>query len=885
MTAEDARLEEMLKGSVKWDRWGPYVSERQWGTVREDYSATGEAWNYFPYEHARARAYRWGEDGIAGISDWHQRACLALGLWNEKDPWLKERLFGLTNSEGNHGEDVKEYYFYLEATPTYSYMKYLYKYPQGEFPYAKLREENRRRGKKDPEYELLDTGIFGENRYFDVFIEYAKAMPEDILIRVTAWNRGPEAARLHLAPSVWFRNTWAWGRDTRAPRLSMRKESEGMRVIELQHWAMGNFLLAAEGAPEMLFTNNETNYQEVFGAENPGPYRKDGIDRYIVQGKKDGVNPAEMGTKAAAHYAQEIAAGGSMQLRLRLVGERVARHPMPLWFGEDFDKIFERRAAELDEFYKARLLSRREVSADAYAVQKQAFAGLLWNKQSYHYNVQQWLEGDPGQPAPPRERLEGRNSRWTHLNNADVISMPDKWEYPWYAAWDLGFHCVALALVDPEFAKQQLLLFMREWYMHPSGQVPAYEWAFDDVNPPVQAWAALRVYAIERRSRGKGDRGFLERMFHKLLLNFTWWVNRKDIEDMNVFEGGFLGLDNIGMFDRSKPLPHGGVLEQSDGTSWMAMYCLSMLRMALELAHENPAYEDVASKFFEHFVYIANAMNDMGGKGIGLWDEEDGFYYDVLHLPGGSHLAMKVRSMVGLIPVFAVETLEPEDVDPHPGFKSRMEWFLKHHAQTAALVDTSKRTEAGPRYMLSIANRSKLERLLKYVFAEEEFLSGHGVRSLSRYHLEHPYTLRMDGAIRTVDYEPAESTSDLFGGNSNWRGPVWFPMNFLFLEALQRYDFYYGEDLQVEYPAGSGQKHTLWEAAADISKRLVGIFLQRDGRRAVYGDREIFQSDPYWRDYVLFHEYFHGDLGTGLGASHQTGWTALVAKLIEQNGE
>jgi hypothetical protein len=885
MTAEDSRLEEMLKGNIKWDRWGPYVSERQWGTVREDYSAAGEAWKYFPFDHAKARTYRWGEDGIAGISDWLQRACFSLGLWNEKDPWLKERLFGLNNFEGNHGEDVKEYYFYLDATPTYSYMKYLYKYPQREYPYQLLRDENRRRGRKDPEYELLDTGIFAENRYFDVFIEYSKAMPEDILIRITAVNRGPESARLHLLPSFWFRNTWGWGRGTRTPWLGMRDEGVGMRTLEVQHWAVGNFLLAAEGAPEILFTNNETNYKTLYGVENPEPYRKDAIDSYIVHGQKEAVNPTPTGTKAAAHYTAEIVAGGQLEIRLRLVGERVAQHPTPSWFGAEFGKIFDQRQAELDEFYKQRLCSRRKVSPDAYAVEKQAYAGLLWNKQAYHYNVNQWLEGDPGQPVPPPERLQGRNCRWMHLNNADVISMPDKWEYPWYAAWDLGFHCVALALVDPESAKQQLLLFMREWYMDPKGQLPAYEWAFDDVNPPVQAWAALRVYAIERRLKGKGDRSFLERMFHKLLLNFTWWVNRKDIEDLNVFEGGFLGLDNIGLFDRSKPLPNGGVLEQSDGTSWMAMFCLSMLRMALELAHDNPAYEDVASKFFEHFVYIANAMNDMGGKGIGLWDDKDGFYYDVLHLPGGSHLAMKVRSMVGLIPVFAVETLEPEDVNPHPGFKSRMQWFLKHNAQTAELVDMSQKTEAGTRYLLSIASKAKLGRLLRYVFDENEFLSPYGVRSLSRFHLEHPYTLKMDGIDRMVDYEPAESTTSEFGGNSNWRGPIWFPLNFLFLESLQRFDYYYGKQLQVEFPSGSGQQHTLWDAAAEISKRLVSIFLLRNGRRAVYGDREIFQNDPNWRDYVLFHEYFHGDLGVGLGASHQTGWTALVAKLVEQNGE
>ncbi len=884
MTREEQRLEDSRKRDVHWKRWGPYLAERQWGTVREDYSPDGDAWNYFPHDHARSRAYRWGEDGIAGFSDRHQRFCFALALWNERDPFLKERLFGLTNLEGNHGEDVKEYYFYLDTTPTYIYAKYLYKYPQAAFPYAQLLAENHRRSRNDPEYELLDTGVFRENRYFDVFVEYAKSGVEDILIRITAYNRGPEPAALHLVPTLWFRNTWSWGGQVRQPRVARRPGSPGVAVVEAFQPDYGKRWLVAEGSPELLFTENETNYERLFGAKSRTPYVKDGINNYIVLGARDAVNPAEVGTKVAVHYPAQIAAGGSTAARLRLTDQQsAATAPASATFGAAFDALFDQRRKEADEFYAQRLSPN--TSEDARATQRQAFAGLLWGKQSYHYDVKVWLQGDPTQPPPAPKRRWGRNDQWKHLYNADVISMPDKWEYPWYASWDLAFHCVALALVDPDFAKEQLVLLLREWYMHPNGHIPAYEWSFSDANPPVHAWAALRVYKIERRIRGQADHAFLERVFHKLLLNFTWWVNRKDPQGLNVFEGGFLGLDNIGVFDRSSPLPAGNFIEQSDGTSWMAMYCLNLMSMALELAHEDPAYEDVASKFFEHFIHIADAMNDIGSEGIGLWDEEDGFYHDVLHVTDGSHYPLKVRSMVGLIPLFAVETLEPEDVEHLPGFLRRLQWFVDHHPDVPDHIDASRRSERGVRRLLSMVNLRRLPRVLRFMLDENEFLSPYGIRSLSKFHRDHPYVLPMDGNEHRIGYEPAESTVNLFGGNSNWRGPVWFPLNFLLIESLQRYHYYYGDELKVEFPTGSGQMKTLWEVAAEISRRLVHIFLRCDGRRPVYGANEVFQNDPYWRDFVLFYEYFHGDTGAGLGASHQTGWTALVAKLIEQSGQ
>ena len=878
MTAEEQRLEESRQREGHWKRWGPYLAERQWGTVREDYSPGGTAWEYFPHEHARSRTFRWGEDGIAGICDRHQYICFALALWNRHDPILKERLFGLTGNEGNHGEDVKEYYFYLDSTPTHSYMKYLYKYPQAEFPYSRLVDENRRRGRESPEYELIDTGVFDESRYFDVFVEYAKAAEEDILVRITAWNRGPEAAELHLLPTLWFRNRWSWGRGDQRPKASKADSPGGISIVKVMHDYYGERWLAVEGTPELLFTENETNFERVFGGENPSAGVKDAINDAVIHGKRDAVNSTG-GTKVAANYRLSIPAGKNVVLRLRFTNQS----PEPGILKGSFDQLFAQRIAEAEEFYGK--IIPGGLSADCKNVMRQAFGGMLWNKQFYHYDVRTWLEGDPAYPPPPEERRNGRNHEWVHLYNSDVISMPDKWEYPWYAAWDLAFHCITLALVDPDFAKEQLILLLREWYMHPNGDLPAYEWAFGDVNPPVHAWAAWRVYKIEKKRRGKADRAFLERVFHKLLLYFTWWVNRKDPQGNNVFEGGFLGLDNIGIFDRSKPLPMGGFIEQSDGTSWMAMYCLNMLVIALELATEDPVYEDMASKFFEHFVYIADAMNNRGGKGITLWDEEDGFYYDVLHFQDGGHLFMKVRSMVGLIPLFAVETLEPQIVDKFPGFKRRMQWFVENHRSVLNLIDTSESCPQGVRRLLSIPTRERLLRVLKYMLDESEFFSPFGVRALSKYHQQHPYVLHLDGETHSVDYEPAESTTGLFGGNSNWRGPVWFPVNFLLIESLQKYHYYFGDQLKVECPAGSGRMLTLWEVAAKISRRLSRIFLRdANGRRPVYGGTTTFQTDPHWRDLILFYEYFHGDNGAGIGASHQTGWTGLVAKLLQQSG-
>jgi hypothetical protein len=904
MNAEEKRLEESRERRVHWKRWGPYLSERQWGTVREDYSPHGTAWDFFPHDHARSRTYRWGEDGIMGISDRRQLVCFALAMWNDRDSILKERLFGLTGNEGNHGEDVKEYYFYLDSTPTHSYMKALYKYPQAEFPYGKLVEENRRRSRSDLEYELLDTGVFNENRYFDIFTEYAKAGAEDILIKITAINRGPKEADLTLLPTIWFRNTWSWGRDQYRPSLRAAQQFAipkeygipGSAVIEVDHRAYGKRWLLCEGEPELLFTENETNAQKLFGAGNRTPYVKDGINDYVVHGNREGVNPDKTGTKASALYRLRLASGGTAALNLRVTNEEpkvvrwsaprlvLAHAPKTEMFGQSFERVFSSRRKEADEFYAKR--APKGLSEDARSVQRQAFAGLLWSKQFYHFDVRTWLEGDPAGPPPPESRKKGRNQEWSNLYNADIISMPDKWEYPWYAAWDLAFHCVPLAQVDPEFAKEQLTLLLREWYMHPNGQLPAYEWAFGDVNPPVHAWAAWRVYKIEKRVRGVADRVFLESIFHKLLLNFTWWVNRKDAEGMNIFQGGFLGLDNIGIFDRSAPLPTGGHLEQSDGTSWMGMYCLNMLAIALELARENPAYESVASKFFEHFVHIAHAMNDRGGDRIELWDKQDGFYYDVLHCPGGQRYYLKVRSLVGLIPLLAVETLEQDILDRLPGFRRRMQWFIDNHPDVSNHVEAQQTAAHGTRRLLSLVNRGQLESVVRYMLDESEFLSPYGIRAISKFHKNNPYVMRVNGTEHRVGYEPAESSTGLFGGNSNWRGPVWFPINFLLIEALQKFHFFYGESLKVELPTGSGQQASLWQAAAEISRRLTRIFLRSaEGRRPVYGGLDNFQNDPHWRDFIYFHEYFHGDNGAGIGASHQTGWTGLVAKLIEQSGE
>ena len=858
-----------------WKAWGPYLSERQWGTVREDYSPNGAAWDYFPHDHARSRAYRWGEDGIAGIADNHGRLCFALALWNGRDPILKERIFGLTGPEGNHGEDVKDYYFYLDSTPTHSYMRALYKYPQAAFPYAALVDENRQRDRRAPEYELIETGVFDGDRYFDVTVEYAKATTEDILVRISVANRGPEPAEVHLLPTLWYRNTWSWQAGAPRPRLRVVM---GQASIEADHAELGRRWLHCEGDPALLFTENETNATRLWGAPNASPYVKDGINDYVVEGRKDAVNPDGAGTKAAAHYRLTIPAAGTATVRLRLTPSPEPARAL----GREFDGLFTRRIREADQFYATVIPA--SLSADARRVMRQAFAGLLWSKQFFHYDVRRWLEGDPTGPPPPASRREGRNREWEHLYNDDVISMPDKWEYPWYAAWDLAFHTIPLALVDPEFAKHQLVLFLREWYMHPNGQIPAYEWAFGDVNPPVHAWAALRVYRIERRLRGSGDRDFLQRVFHKLLLNFTWWVNRKDAEGKNVFQGGFLGLDNIGVFDRSAPLPTGGHIEQSDGTAWMGMYCLNMLAIALELAKEDPSYEDVASKFFEHFVYIAHAMDDLGHEGLSLWDEADGFYYDVLHTDG-SHRSLKVRSLVGLVPLFAVETLEPEAVEGLPGFKRRMQWFVDNRPDLREHVQVLTRPDGTARRLLSIVSRDKLPRVLRFMLDEGEFLSPHGIRAVSRHHAAHPYVFTLGDAEHRVDYEPAESSSGLFGGNSNWRGPIWFPMNYLLIESLQKFHHFYGDTLTVPFPTAAERRLNLRDVAAELSRRLTRIFLRdAEGRRPVHGNQAKFQADPHWRDLVLFYEYFHGDNGAGIGASHQTVWSGLVAKLLQQSG-
>ena len=884
MTKKEIRLAESSTRTKHWKRWGPYLSERAWGTVREDYSPHGNAWEYLPHDHARSRAYRWNEDGLAGISDRRQMICFALALWNERDPILKERIFGLTGNEGNHGEDVKEYYFYLDSTPSHSYMKYLYKYPQSEFPYAKLVEENRRRDKRQPEFELLDTGVFDDDRYFDVFVEYAKADVEDILIKITVTNRGPEAANLRVLPTIWFRNTWSWGNRARCPKLHEAWPAPNP-VIELNlspvnQTQSNTRWLHCEGSPELLFTENETNARRLFGIENRAPFVKDGINDNVVHGVKEAVNPEHVGSKAAAHYKLSLDSGETVVIRMRLADSDFKGKNA---FGTS-DKTFALRRREADEFYAT--VIPQDLSADAQNVMRQGFAGMLWSKQFYHYVVKDWLRGDPDNPRPPQERRKGRNHQWTHLYNADVISMPDKWEYPWYAAWDLAFHCIPLALVDPDFAKGQLTLMLREWYMHPNGQIPAYEWAFGDVNPPVHAWAAWRVYKIDKKRTGRGDREFLKRIFHKLMLNFTWWVNRKDAEGMNIFQGGFLGLDNIGVFDRSAAPPTGGCLEQSDGTSWMAMYTLNLLAIALELAKEEPCYEDLASKFWEHFVYIAHAMSHRGHNRMGLWNEEDGFFYDVLKLPDDSQFPMKIRSMVGLIPLFAVETLEPEVLDRLPDFKRRLEWFIDNRPDLTENFACMRSEGMGERRLLSIAGQDQLRSILKYMLDEREFLSPYGIRALSQFHRENPYALHVNGTEHRVNYAPGESSTGLFGGNSNWRGPIWFPVNFLLVESLQKFHHYLGNDFKVEFPTGSGDMKTLWDVAGELSRRMTNIFLRdKNGRRPLFGNLEKFQTDPHWRDLLLFHEYFHGDSGFGVGASHQTGWTGVVTKLMQQSGE
>jgi hypothetical protein len=875
--AESDRLEESRARKVHWKRWGPYLAERAWGTVREDYSADGTAWEYFPHDHARSRAYRWNEDGLAGICDRHQRICLAVALWNERDAILKERPFGLSGNEGNHGEDVKEYYFTLDNTPTHSYMRWLYKYPQRAFPYDAVVGENGRRTRQDPEFELIDTGVFADEAYFDVVVEYAKATAEDLLLRIVVTNRGSRPASLRVLPTIWFRNTWSWGKPN-ITRPSIRVAEGSASTLQVDEILIGRRWFTCDGSPEWLFTENETDSARLFNWPGPSTFVKDAFDRYVVHGDTHAINPARTGTKAAAHYRLTLEPGATRTIAVRFSDTRAAAAPSrPV--GDDFDDVFASRIREADEFYAG--VIPPSLSPDAALVMRQSLAGLLWSKQYYHYVVDHWLAGDPTQPPPPPERLQGRNHDWKHLYNADVISMPDTWEYPWYASWDLGFHAVAMALVDPDFAKEQLVLLVREWYMHPSGQLPAYEWALDDVNPPVHAWAAWRVYKIEKKRRGTGDRVFLERVFLKLLLNFTWWVNRKDAEGKNVFQGGFLGLDNIGVFDRSKPLPTGGILEQSDGTSWMAMYTLNMLAIALELAKQNPAYEDVASKFLEHFLYIADAMNNLGDDGVSLWDEADGFYYDVLHMPDGANATLRVRSLVGLIPLFAIETLEPKVLESMHGFRGRFDWLIANRPDLTKQVASMHTKGAKERRLLSVVSPERLRSVMRYLLSESEFLSPHGVRALSRFHEAHPYVLNVNGTEYRVDYEPGESTSGTFGGNSNWRGPIWFPGNFLIIESLQKFHHYYGDDFKVECPTGSGRFLTLNEAANEVATRLTRIFLaDENGWRPEFAHHPRMQTDPHFRDHVLFYEYFHGDSGRGVGASHQTGWTGLVAKLL-----
>ncbi|MEO8471188.1 MAG: glucosidase [Chryseolinea sp.] len=867
MTAEKERLLEDRDKKKDWRKFGPYLTERQWGTVREDYSKDGNAWESVTHDSARSRAYRWGEEGIGGISDDKQLICFALGLWNEKDSILKERIFGLTGNEGNHGEDCKEHYYYLDSTPTHSYMKMLYKYPQLPFPYDTLVGENRKRSRLDPEFDLIDTGIFDDNRYFDVFIEYAKADFNDILIRITIHNRGPETAALHVLPQLWFRNTWSWGYDPYKPEMYL--DDEG--CIEIKHRDLGNYFLQADDKPEALFCENETNMARLYNVNATGIF-KDGINDYIITGKKAGLNHSQRGTKGAFHYKLSIPSGKSKALTLRLSD---TFHTKPF---DHFAGLFKDRLDDANAFFHE--MQKDIKDRDEREIQRQAIAGMMWGKQFYYFDVSQWLKGDPAQPTPPQERKQGRNHDWKHLNDADIISMPDKWEYPWYAAWDLAFHAIPLSMVDPEFAKRQLVMLTKEWYMHPNGQLPAYEWAFGDVNPPVHGWATWRVYKIDQKLQGgKGDRKFLEEVFHKLLLNFTWWVNRKDMNGNNIFQGGFLGMDNIGVFDRSSQLPTGGYIEQSDGTSWMAMFTLNMLRMSLELAKENPTYQSLATKFFEHFLYIAGAM---ANEGLDLWDDEDEFFYDVLHTPDDKRTMMRIRSMVGLIPMFAVEVLDQELFDSMPEFTERLKWFLQNRPDLANLISRWEEKGKGERHLLSLLRGHRMKMLLKRMLDEKEFLSPYGIRALSRYHLEHPYKMYANGNEFTVKYTPAEGETSLFGGNSNWRGPIWFPPNYLLIESLQRFHHYYGDDFKVEHPTGSGNFHTLREIADDLSRRMVNIFKRNEkGERPVFGDYKKFQQDEHFKDHIWFFEYFHGDNGRGVGAMHQTGWTGLIAKLIQ----
>lgn len=870
MNEEIKRILDNAKHKVFWKKWGPYLSERQWGTVREDYSANGDAWSYFPFWHAHRRAYRWGEDGIGGICDIKCNLCFAPAFWNGRDPILKERLFGLNGHEGNHCEDVKELYYYLDNTPTHSYMKYLYKYPQREFPYIKLIEENKKRTRLDTEFEILDTGVFDDNRYFDIFIEYAKASPEHILIKISIFNRAKEKAELTLIPTMWFRNLWSFIKGVQKPTIRIHnKEKEHITLIAKSQ-ELGSYYLHAQMPDKILFTENETNFYKLYGVKNKSPYTKDAFEESIIYGK-DLLNGKEDGTKAGLVYQLEISAGKCSVLKLYLSNE-VKKEP----FGEEFDKIFSKRKLEADEFYQN--FYPNVASQDIKNVQRQAFAGLLWNKQYYNYEIETWLKGDELQPPPPPERSKVRNFDWPYLFNRDVILMPDKWEYPWYAAWDLAFHCIAMAPIDPDFAKKQLLLLLREWYMHPNGQIPAYEWKLEDVNPPVHGFAALKVYEIERELYGAGDINFLKRVFHKLLLNFTWWVNKKDAHGRNIFQGGFLGLDNIGVFDRSGVLPGGAHIEQADATSWMAMYSLNLMEMALEIAKFDPSYEDVASKFFEHFVHIAESLNTYGG--FGLWDEEDGFYYDMLHLPDNREIPLKVRSLVGIVPLFAVSVIEREQFNTLKGFKKRLMWFRENRIKQKKYVAIEE-LYSNSDILLSLVPKRRLTLVLKRLFDKQEFLSKGGIRSLSKYHEKNPYVLKIQGQQYSVGYEPAESRTGLFGGNSNWRGPIWIPINYLLIESFKKYGKYYGDDFKVEFPTNSKRHLTLSEVAKQLAQMISNIFLKDEkGVRAVHGQEKLYISDPYFKDLVLFYEYFHGDTCKGLGASHQTGWTALVAEMI-----
>lgn len=869
MNREKKRILSNSFKETKWRKWGPYISDRQWGTVREDYSQNGNVWENVTHDNARSKAYRWGEDGIGGISDDQQNLCFALGLWNRNDPIIKERYYGLTGKEGNHGEDVKEYYYYLDNTPTHSYMKMLYKYPQTEYPYAHLKHGNSLRTKNEPEFELIDTEIFNDNNYFDVFLEYAKNTEEDILIKITVYNRGKEKAELNIIPQLWFRNTWSWGEDNRKPEMYLYNDN----VLKCSHPTLGEYYLYFEKNVEVLFCNNETNNKKLYKTENHSKYTKDGINDFIITNNRNSVNPNKNGTKAAVNYLAFIDGGSCETIKLRLSNE-LMNQPF-----KDFDIIIHERILDANEFYSE--IQNDLKNEEIKNIQRQAYAGMLWSKQFYYYDVETWLEGDIGQPKPPKQRKQGKNKDWMHLNNKDIISMPDKWEYPWYATWDLAFHCIPFAIIDPEFAKHQLHLFTREWYMHPNGQLPAYEWNFSDVNPPVHAWATWRVYKIDQKQSGIGDTKFLERVFHKLLLNFTWWVNKKDHDGNNIFQGGFLGLDNIGVFDRSSAPLSNGHLDQADGTSWMAMFSLNMLRISLELSKQNPIYQDLASKFFEHFLYIAQSMTNMGCKGIGLWDDEDKFYYDVLHY-NDEYFHLKIRSMVGLIPLFAVEVLEPELINTLPEFEERLKWILDNKPDLSKLVSRWYEKGKGERRLLSLLRGHRMKKLLKRMLDETEFLSEYGVRALSKYHEKKPYELKLNGKKFIVKYTPGESDSYLFGGNSNWRGPIWFPVNFLIIESLYRFHHYYGDDFKIEFPTNSGNYLTIEKVADELANRLSKIFLQdENGQRPLYRNNHKMQTDPYFKDYILFYEYFHGDNGSGVGASHQTGWTGLIAKLFK----